>query len=83
MTDELLWKTEDKDIKITNLEELLATLIKIPQGKIDKTVAKNKSNLKVWLENNFPTKLQIVAHIDEKDMTPQQLRERLIRDLEN
>lgn len=79
----LIWKAQNKEIKINNLKKLLDVLIKIKQENIDSKINKNLNNLINWLENNFPRQLELIQHlkIESKEYTPQQIRERIVRDL--
>jgi hypothetical protein len=82
MTQELLWKTQEKTTKITTLKELLTTLINIQQQHITTEIQKNKNTLLAWLENNKNTPLRLLSSIQSnKKFTPQQLHELIIREL--
>jgi fructose-1,6-bisphosphatase len=67
-------------ISITSMQELLDLLINIPQEEIDQQMEQNKERLQQWLQEAYPKQLEILAHCKEK-VTPQQLREQLVRDL--
>lgn len=79
------WKAKDKEVKLRSLKDLLKALISIKQEDIDEVVSLNvkDSNLLGWLEENFPERLELIAELKEniKEFTPQQMRERLARDL--
>lgn len=80
-----IWKTKEKELKIRSLKELLKALIDVKQEDIDEMVSLNvkDSNLLGWLEENFSEQLELIAELKEniKEFTPQQIRERLVRDL--
>jgi hypothetical protein len=77
--NELIWE-DDSAVEIKSLQELNEVLINLPLSKVDQVIAKNKEKLISWIEENYPKRLEILAHFKE-NMTSQQLRERLVRDL--
>ena len=78
----LVWKTKEKDIKISNLKELFDVLIDIKQEDIDKVMGANLKNLIKWLESEFPNQVELIIHLKgDKGFTLQQIREQMIRDL--
>jgi hypothetical protein len=81
----LIWKSRKKEKRISDLKELLDILINIKQENIDSEIKQNLNNLINWLETEFPNKLVFTTHIkvESKEYTPQQVRERIIRDLKD
>ena len=83
----LLWKTTDGKKSITSLQELLETLIAIPEEDIDKEISMNinkeEHKLVAWLEENFSQQLNLIETVKsiQREFTPQQIREMIIRDL--
>jgi biopolymer transport protein ExbB/TolQ len=84
MVKEFIWKTKNGKIKIKSLEGLLDKLTNIKQEDIDKEINFNmeENKLSKWIENNFPNEMELIANLKQnKEFTPQQMRERLVRDL--
>jgi hypothetical protein len=83
----LLWKTKDGEQSITTLHELLETLIAIKEEHIDEEISMNISKedqkLVAWLEENFSQQLNLIETVKsiQREFTPQQIREKLIREL--
>mgnify|MGYP000338757129 CR=1 FL=1 len=79
----LVWKSRKGEEEILNLKQLLDILINIEQEDIDETINNNLNNLISWLEKEYPDKLIFTTRlkVESKEYTPQQIRERLIRDL--
>jgi len=79
----LIWKSGKREKKILNLKQLLDILINLKQENIDKEIKDNLKNLIPWLEKNYPDKLIFTTRlkVESKEYTPQQIRERIIRDL--
>jgi hypothetical protein len=82
----LNWKSKSGVSRIENLKQLLDILVNIKIEEIDDEISINvlKDNrLLVWLENNFSKEIGLISHLkaESKEYTPQQIRERLIRDL--
>lgn len=79
----LIWKTQNKDIEIENLKQLLDILVNMKQEDIDTEIKENLENLLKWLEKNFPKQMELIEHLksETKEFTPQQIRERIVRDL--
>jgi len=79
----LIWRSKKGEMEIFNLKQLLDTLVDIKQEDIDRTINQNLNNLLSWLEEEYPDMLIFNAHlkVESKEYTPQQIRERLIRDL--
>jgi uncharacterized protein (UPF0332 family) len=66
---------------ITSLKELLDALVKIKQEDVDSIMSRNKQAITKWIGQNFPKQLEIIVHLENKESTPQQMREQLVRDL--
>jgi allophanate hydrolase subunit 1 len=83
----LLWKTTDGKKSITSLQELLETLIAIPEEDIDEEISMNinkeEHKLVAWLEENFSQQLNLIEIVKniQIEFTPQQIREKLIREM--
>lgn len=79
----LIWKAQNKELEIKSLKQLLDVLIDIKQEGIDKEIKENLNNLFEWLKKNFPKQMELIVHLktESKEFTPQQIRERIIRDL--
>jgi len=62
---------------------LLDVLIDIKQEDIDNEIKGNLDNLLEWIEENFPKQMELIQHLksESKEFTPQQIRERIARDL--
>jgi hypothetical protein len=81
-----VWNSKNEEFNISSLKELLNILTDINQEDIDEDIKKNiiKDNRLIeWLEINFPKKIELITHLknESKEFTPQQIRERIIRDL--
>jgi hypothetical protein len=81
MVHTLSWQGKDGPVNLQSLQDLLRLLIDIPVEDIDTIIAKNKSTMIHWVQQNFPKQLQLLTHMQDNEATPQQLREQMIRDL--
>jgi flagellar biosynthesis component FlhA len=77
----LEWQGTTKT-KVRTLQELLEVLLGVSQQgeDIDLIVEQNRKNIEAWIRTNFPKKLGIIVHFEEK-YTAQQWFEQLVRDL--
>jgi hypothetical protein len=80
MVNSLTLKINSKTVRITSLRELLEALVAIGDEQHNFLNSHLHEIIK-WVEKNFPKQLQLLAHLQDKTMTAQQLREQIVRDL--
>jgi flagellar motor component MotA len=85
--DSFKWKKKNQEIAINTLNDLLKIVKNIPLNEIDEEVKINviDRGLLNWLKNNFPKKLILTTKLENmlQEFSPQQIRELLIKELEN
>jgi hypothetical protein len=78
----LLWKSKESKKEITSLEALLQHLSDLRQEIIDVEIVENLPGIISWLESNF-REIDLVTSLksSQKEFTPQQMRELMVRKL--
>ncbi len=77
----LQWGTGKEVVLIRSPQELLNALKKMSNEDIGVVMAQKREAIKMWVEENFPEQQRILVSLHKEELTPQQLHERLIKDL--
>jgi hypothetical protein len=79
MANSLILKINNRTFDIKSLREFLEALVAVDEQH--NLLNSHLHEIIDWVEKNFPRRLQLLAHLQDKKLSPQQLREQIVRDL--